>query len=78
MARLFEYQSKALLKQDGIPVPEGGVASSPEEASLLAAKIGRPVVLKIQVWVTGRAGLGGIQFADTPVEAKKKRGSFWE
>ena len=72
MARLFEYQSKALLKQGGIPVPEGGVASSPEEAGLLAAKIGRPVVLKIQVWVTGRAGLGGIQFADTPVEAEKK------
>lgn len=72
MARLFEYQSKTLLKQGGIPVPEGGIASTPEEACRIAEKIGRPVVLKIQVWVTGRARLGGIQFAATPAEAEEK------
>ncbi len=72
MARLFEYQSKTLLKQGGVPVPEGGVASTPEEARRMAEKIGRPVVLKIQVWVTGRAKLGGVQFASTPAEAEKK------
>jgi succinyl-CoA synthetase beta subunit len=72
MARLFEYQSKKLLKEGGIPVPAGDVASTPEEARRIAGTIGRPVVLKIQVWVTGRAGIGGIQFADTPEEAEKK------
>jgi len=72
MARLFEYQSKALLKQGGIPVPEGGVAATPEETRQIAEKIGRPVVLKIQVWVTGRAKLGGIQFAASPAEAEEK------
>jgi succinyl-CoA synthetase beta subunit len=72
MARLFEYQSKTLLKQGGIPIPEGRVAATPEEARRVAEKIGRPVVLKIQVWVTGRARLGGIQFAATPAEAEEK------
>jgi succinyl-CoA synthetase beta subunit len=66
VARLYEYQSKALLKEGGIRVPEGGVVFTPEEAKVLAAKIGRPVVLKMQVWLTGRAGMGGIQFAQTP------------
>lgn len=72
MARLFEYQSKGLLKSGGIAVPEGDVATTPDEARLIAQKIGKPVVLKIQAWVTGRAGLGGIQFADTPEEAGEK------
>ncbi len=76
MARLYEYQGKALLKQGGIPVPEGGVASTPEEARRIAEKLGQPVVLKIQVWVTGRAGLGGIQFAFNPDEAEVKARSL--
>jgi succinyl-CoA synthetase beta subunit len=72
MARLFEYQSKRLLARSGVPVPEGEVAASPEEAGKIASEIGKPVVLKIQVWLTGRAGLGGIQFAATPSEAEEK------
>ncbi len=70
MARLFEYQSKQLLKNGGIRIPEGGIAKTPDEAFELAHRIGRPVVLKIQVWVTGRAGIGGIQFANSPDEAR--------
>jgi succinyl-CoA synthetase beta subunit len=72
VARLYEFQSKKLLEDAGIKVPEGNVAGSAEDAYRIAAKIGKPVVLKIQVWVTGRAGIGGIQFANTPEEAKQK------
>jgi len=72
VARLYEFQSKKLLKDSGIRIPEGDVAISPDDAYRIAAKIGKPVVLKIQVWVTGRAGIGGIQFADTPDEARQK------
>jgi succinyl-CoA synthetase beta subunit len=72
MARLFEYQGKKLLRQGGIPVPAGDVAATPEEARTIAERIGKPVVIKIQVWVTGRAGIGGIQFAASPEEAEAK------
>jgi len=71
MAKLYEFQSKKLLKEGGIRIPEGGVASTPDEAFIIAKKISKPVVLKIQVWVTGRASMGGIQFAETPEEAEK-------
>jgi succinyl-CoA synthetase beta subunit len=69
MARLHEYQGKALLAQKGIPIPQGRAASTPDEVREIAAEIGGPVVVKMQAWVTGRAGLGGIRFADTPDEA---------
>jgi succinyl-CoA synthetase beta subunit len=69
MARLHEYQGKSLLAKKGIQVPAGRVASTPEEARDAAAEIGTPVVLKIQAWVTGRAGIGGIRFAETPEAA---------
>lgn len=72
MARLYEFQSKKLLEEGGVPVPRGEIARSPEEARAIAERLGQPVALKIQVWLTGRAGLGGIQFAETPEEAEEK------
>jgi len=71
VARLYEFQSKKLLKEGEIRVPEGDVASSPAEVHKIAQRIGKPVALKIQVWLTGRAGLGGIQFAETSQEAEE-------
>lgn len=70
MARLHEYQGKALLADAGIAVPRGGVASTPEQAEKVAASLGGSAVLKIQAWTTGRAALGGVAFADSPVEAR--------
>jgi len=69
MARLHEYQGKALLKQAKIAVPQGGVAKTPDEARTIAAELGKPVMVKAQAWVTGRAGLGGIKKAASPDEA---------
>jgi succinyl-CoA synthetase beta subunit len=69
MARLHEYQGKMLLAQKGIPTPRGRAAGTPDEARQIATEIGGPTVVKIQAWVTGRAGLGGIRFAETPDEA---------
>ncbi len=71
MARLYEYQSKRLLKEEGIPIPEGDLATSPAEVREIAQRIGKPVVLKIQLWATGRADLGGVQFANIPEEAEE-------
>ncbi|MEA3375861.1 MAG: ATP-grasp domain-containing protein [Chloroflexota bacterium] len=69
MARLHEHQGKALLQEHGIPVPQGEVATTPEEARAIADEIGKPVMVKAQAWVTGRAELGGIKRAGTPQEA---------
>jgi succinyl-CoA synthetase beta subunit len=71
MARLHEYQGKELLKQFKIPVPKGGVARTPEEARRIAEELGGEVMVKAQAWVTGRAGMGGIQKASTPDEAEE-------
>ena len=69
--KLFEFEAKNILKKYGIPVPEGSVASNPAEAEAIAGEIGKPVVLKSQILVSGRGKAGGIIFADDTVEAKK-------
>ncbi len=71
MARLFEYQGKKILKEAGINIPTGKVARSPEEAVEVFREIGKPVVIKIQVWTTGRAGMGGIKFASSEDEVRE-------
>jgi len=76
MARLHEYRGKELLKDVDVPVPQGDVASTPEEAKRIAAEIGKPVAIKAQIWATGRFKAGGIQFAATPEEAEKAAGEL--
>ncbi len=69
MARLHEYQGKALLGEHGIPVPRGRAASSAAAAREITENLGVPVVLKAQAWVTGRKAKGGVVFADDPDQA---------
>jgi len=71
MAKLYEYQGKELLEKGGIPIPIGRRVKTGEEAKRVAAEIGKPVVIKAQAWVTGRAQAGGVKFAETPLEAEK-------
>jgi succinyl-CoA synthetase beta subunit len=74
MARLYEYQGKRLLRDVGVHVPQGDVASSREEAKRITAEIGKPVAIKAQIWATGRFKAGGIQFAANPEEAERVAG----
>jgi succinyl-CoA synthetase beta subunit len=74
MARLHEYQGKQLLEAAKILIPPGGPARTPAEAAKIAAECDGPVVIKGQIWVTGRAGLGFIRFADSPKEAEEAAG----
>ena len=76
MARLHEHEGKALFKITGMPIPEGDVARTPEEAGKIAEKIGKPVVIKVQIWAGGRGKAGGVKFADTPQEAEKVAASL--
>ena len=71
MARLYEYQGKQLLKTAKVPIPQGEVATSPQEARKIAEKIGKPVAIKAQIWAGGRGKAGGIKFANNPDEAEK-------
>src|SRR5881396_529623 len=63
MARLHEYQGKAILAANGFKIPRGRAASTADEAASAANELGGDVVIKIQAWTTGRAGIGGVAFA---------------
>ena len=69
--KLFEYEAKGILKNYGIVIPEGGVASSPDEAEDIAREIGKPVAIKSQVLVAGRGKSGGIAFARDAAGARE-------
>ena len=69
MTRLPEYQAKDLLRNAGIPVPAGRVATTAPEASEVAEEIGSAVAIKAQVPVSGRGKAGAIRFAQTADEA---------
>src|SRR5947209_8150058 len=70
MARLHEYQGKAILAANGFKIPRGRAASTADEAVSVAKELldqkGSEVVVKIQALTTGRAGIGGVAFAKKP------------
>src|SRR5215218_576866 len=68
--RFYEYESRKVVEQAGIPVTKYGFVTSAEEAKAAAAEIGGPVVIKSQVLSGGRMKAGGVQFADTPGAAE--------
>jgi succinyl-CoA synthetase beta subunit len=67
--KIHEYQAKQIFAKYGIPLPDGDMAATPDEAKEIAARIGKPVMVKAQVHVGGRGKAGGIKKADTPEEA---------
>lgn len=69
--KIHEYQAKDILGRYGIPVQPGRIATTPDEAEVIAREIGEPVVIKAQVYVGGRGKAGGIQFGDTPEQARE-------
>ena len=74
---LHEYQSKALFAEFGIPVPEGRVVSTPEEATEAAKKLGGELwVVKAQVHAGGRGRAGGIRLARSIEEVTQHAGSL--
>lgn len=68
--RLYEYQAKALFRAVGMPVPEGRVARTPEEARVAAAELGGRVAVKVQVPIGGRGKAGGVKLATSPGEVE--------
>jgi succinyl-CoA synthetase beta subunit len=69
---LYEYQGKELFRRYGIPVSEGRLATTPDEARAAAQELGGPVVVKAQVLTGGRGKAGGVKLADDPDDAAQK------
>ena len=67
---LFEYQARDLFEKYQVPVLQGLIADTPEQAEAAAKKIGGTVVVKAQVKVGGRGKAGGVKVAHSPEEAK--------
>jgi succinyl-CoA synthetase beta subunit len=69
---LYEYQGKQLFARFGIPVSDGRLATTPEEARAAAEEIGGSVVVKAQVLTGGRGKAGGVKLAKDPAEAEAR------
>ena len=67
---LHEYQAREVLKQHGVPVPDGDVAETADQVYEIAKRLGTGVVVKAQVHAGGRGKAGGVKLAATPDEAK--------
>ncbi|MBX3145691.1 MAG: ADP-forming succinate--CoA ligase subunit beta [Gemmatimonadales bacterium] len=67
---LHEYQGRDLFRAAGIPMPDGGVATTPDEVAAIAARLGGTVVVKAQVHAGGRGKAGGVKLAKGADEAR--------
>ncbi len=73
--KFLEYQVKERFRAAGIPVPDGRLARTPDEAALAAGALG-PIAVKAQVPVGGRGKAGGIKLARTAADAKRVAGEI--
>ena len=68
---IHEYQAKDLLRQYGVAVLNGKMATTPEAAQAAAAELGGQLcVVKAQIHAGGRGKAGGVKLAKTPQEAR--------
>ena len=67
---IHEYQAREILRNHGVPVPPGAIATTPGEAEEIASRYATRVVVKAQVHAGGRGKAGGVKLAATPAEAR--------
>ena len=68
---IHEYQAKDLLRQYGVAVLNGKMATTPEAAQAAAEALGGQLcVVKAQIHAGGRGKAGGVKLAKTPQEAR--------
>lgn len=70
-----EHAGKPLLKAAGIPVPNGGVATTADQAAEIAGPLGK-VAVKAQVPTGKRGKAGGIKIADDAAAAQEAAGAI--
>ena len=73
---LFEYQGKQFFAGYGMPVSDGEVAFTVDEAVAAAERLGTPVMVKAQVHTGGRGKAGGVKFAATVDDVREHAGNI--
>jgi succinyl-CoA synthetase beta subunit len=69
---IHEYQAKAILRNFGVPVPDGHVIYNSNSARDWARRLGEgPWAVKAQIHAGGRGKGGGVKIAKTPDEVKQ-------
>jgi succinyl-CoA synthetase beta subunit len=68
---VHEYQAKAILGEYGVPIPEGAVAYTPEEAQRVAERLASGVAVKAQILAGARGPAGGVRLCATPADARE-------
>tara|TARA_Y100000590_G_C15733257_1_gene1017783 strand:+ start:1938 stop:3074 length:1137 start_codon:yes stop_codon:yes gene_type:complete len=68
---IHEYQAKEILRSNGIPVPPGKIALTPEEAVDAGNEYDGTVVVKAQVHSGGRGKAGGVKLAHNSEEIRE-------
>ena len=75
--KIHEYQAKELFRKYGVPVPEGNVAFTPDDAASAAEQLGAyPVVVKAQIHAGGRGKGGGVKLAGSADEVRAVAGEI--
>lgn len=74
--KLFEFQAKAAFAEAGIPIPDGFVARTPQQARDAAVTLGCPVMIKSQMLRGGRGKLGLVKRAVSPQRAEELTEQF--
>jgi len=70
--KIHEYQAKEILRKFNVPVPEGKVANTVEEAAAVAKELkGKIKVVKAQIHAGGRGKGGGVKVANGIKEVRK-------
>ncbi len=75
--KIHEYQAKQILRDNGVAVPEGGPAFTPDEAESVARRIGgERFIVKAQIHAGGRGKGGGVKLAGSPEEVRRLAGDM--
>src|SRR5262249_48045970 len=69
--KIHEYQAKAILREFGVPVPNGDVAETPARVREIAERLGGRVVVKAQVHAGGRGKAGGVKVCENAAAAER-------
>ncbi len=69
--KFHEYQAKAIFAEAGLPVPQGRVAATVDDAIAAAEFLEYPVAIKAQVYAGGRGKAGGIRLVHNKTEAEE-------